>query len=121
MASILIVDDSGLSRRILRRILESGGHTVAEATDGMSALEQYFLSKPQVVLLDLTMSDMHGLEVLARLRELDPHARIIVATADVQRSTRERALKAGASGFLSKPFEQETVLAAVAKVLEGDA
>mgnify|MGYP000613300905 CR=1 FL=1 len=46
MASILIVDDSGLSRRILRRILESGGHTVAEATDGMSALEQYFLSKP---------------------------------------------------------------------------
>ncbi|GAB4411814.1 MAG: hypothetical protein Kow00106_06230 [Anaerolineae bacterium] len=121
MASILIVDDSGLSRRILRRILESGGHTVTEATDGMSALEQYVLTKPQVVLLDLTMSDMHGLEVLARLRDLDPHARIIVATADVQRSTQEMAMQAGASGFLSKPFEEQTVLAAVAGVLGGGA
>ena len=72
-------------------------------------------------MLDLTMSDMHGLEVLARLRELDPHAHIIVATADVQRSTREMALKAGASDFLSKPFEEETVLAAVARVLGGGA
>lgn len=121
MASILIVDDSSLSRRILSRILQNGGHTVSEAASGMAALEQYFLNKPQVVLLDLTMSDMHGLEVLARLRQLDPHARIIVATADVQRSTREMAMKAGASAFLSKPFEEVTVLTTVSSVLEESA
>ena len=55
MARILIVDDSALSRRMLRRILEGAGHEVIEAEDGMVAIEKYFLNKPDVVLLDLIM------------------------------------------------------------------
>src|SRR5262245_4197436 len=68
---ILVVDDSALSRRRLRQILEAAGYEVAEADDGLSALERYFIDKPDVVLLDLVMKGMYGLEVLAKLRELD--------------------------------------------------
>ena len=58
MAKVLVVDDSGMSRRTLRRILEPAGHQVAEAEDGMAALERYFLDRPDVVLLDMTMNGM---------------------------------------------------------------
>ena len=68
---VLVVDDSALSRRTLRQILEPAGYDVAEAEDGLSALERYFLDKPDVVLLDLVMKGMYGLEVLTKLRELD--------------------------------------------------
>ena len=119
MANILIIDDSALSRRILRRILEAAGHHVREANDGMVALEQYLLDQPDLVLLDMTMRGMHGLDVLGKLRELDPRARVIVATADIQRSTRELVDAAGGSGFVSKPFETERILSAVTTVLGG--
>jgi two-component system chemotaxis response regulator CheY len=119
MANILVVDDSALSRRILRRILEAAGHTVREADDGMLALEQYLLDQPDLVLLDMTMRGMHGLDVLGKLRELDSHVRVIVASADIQRSTRELVDAAGGSGFVSKPFEAERLLSAVTTVLSG--
>ena len=67
-ARVLIVDDSALARRSSRRVLESAGYEVIEAEDGMSALEQYFVGKPALVILDLVMKGMYGLEVLARLR-----------------------------------------------------
>lgn len=117
MANIMLVDDSAMSRRILRRILEAAGHQILEADDGMVALEQYLLERPDLVLLDMTMRGMHGLDVLGKLRELDPQACVIVATADIQRSTRELVESAGGSGFVSKPFEAERVLGAVNAVL----
>ena len=81
---LLLVDDSGLARRSMRAILEPAGFDVVEAEDGMAALERYFLDKPDLVILDLVMKGMYGLEVLAKLRELDPEARVIVVSADVQ-------------------------------------
>ena len=113
MANILIVDDSSLSRRISRRILEDAGHAVAEAVDGLSALERYALDKPDLVLLDVTMAEMDGLEVLRQLRGMDPAARVVMATADVQASTRALAEAGGAVGFIGKPLTSETVRAAV--------
>src|SRR4029079_4101254 len=83
VAKVLIVDDSAMSRRILRSILEGGGHNVIEAEDGMVALEKYFLDKPHIVLLDLIMKGMVGMEVLEKLREMDGNARVIVASADI--------------------------------------
>jgi two-component system, chemotaxis family, chemotaxis protein CheY len=117
MAKILIVDDSNLSRRTLRVILENAGHKVVEASEGMIALELYFLEKPDLVLLDLVMSGMDGMEVLARLREMDKDARIIVATADIQTSTREIVKAAGALDFVSKPFTSDPLLKAINAVL----
>ena len=121
MATILVVDDSGLSRKTSRRILETGGHQVREVADGMSALEQYTLDQPDLVLLDVTMADMNGLEVLRQLRAIDPAARVVMATADVQSSTRELALAGGAVGFVTKPLNSDVLLAAVAAAIEGAA
>jgi len=118
MAKVMIIDDSALSRKMMRAILEGAGHQVLEASDGMSGIEQYFLEKPDVVTLDLTMKGMHGLEVLEKLRAMDPKAKVLVASADIQRSTQELALKGGAAGFLTKPLAQDTVLTAVNKALE---
>jgi two-component system, chemotaxis family, chemotaxis protein CheY len=115
---ILIVDDSALSRRTLRRILESTGYEVVEADDGMTALELYFLEKPRLVLLDLVMTGMYGIDVLVKLREMDQEACVIVASADIQSSTRKMVDDAGALGFINKPFVTEQVIAAVEKALE---
>ena len=114
---ILIVDDSALSRRTLRRILETGGYEVVEADDGMTALEIYFLEKPSLVLLDLVMKGMYGLDVLVKLREMDPKAMVVVASADIQSSTRTMVDEAGALAFINKPFVSEQVLAAVETAL----
>jgi two-component system chemotaxis response regulator CheY len=114
---ILIVDDSGLARRRARGILEGAGFDVIEAEDGMAALERYFVDKPDVVLLDLVMKGMYGLEVLQRLRELDPAARVIVVSADVQTSSHELVAQGGAAGFLVKPVDANEVLTLVRSTL----
>jgi two-component system chemotaxis response regulator CheY len=116
-SKILIVDDSALSRRTLRRILETAGYDVVEAEDGMIALERYFLEKPDVVLLDLVMKGMYGLDVLVKIREMDPNALVVVASADIQSSTRKMVDDAGALGFINKPFISEQVIAGVKAAL----
>ena len=118
---IMVVDDSALSRRTLRRILEGAGYRVVEAEEGMAALELYFIEKPDLVLLDLVMKGMYGLDVLAKLREMDAGARVIVASADIQTSTRALVEEAGAIDFINKPFSTEDVLGAVNTVFGGEA
>ncbi len=119
MAKILIVDDSAMSRRILRSILEGAGHNVIEAEDGMLALEKYYLDKPDIVLLDLIMKGMLGMEVLRKIRMMDERARVIVATADIQTSTKAMTDAEGAAAFVTKPFVGERILETVNAVLEG--
>jgi two-component system chemotaxis response regulator CheY len=114
---VLVVDDSGLARRRARSILESAGFEVVEAEDGMAALERYFVEKPDVVLLDLVMKGMYGLEVLERLRQMDPGARVIVVSADVQTSSHELVAQGGAAGFLVKPVDANEVLTLVRSTL----
>jgi two-component system, chemotaxis family, chemotaxis protein CheY len=116
-AKILLVDDSGLARRSVRHILEPAGYEVVEAEDGMSALERYFLEKPDLVLLDLVMRGMPGLDVLKKLQEMDANARVVVVSADIQDSSREMAENGGASGFVTKPVDRVQILKVVADVL----
>jgi two-component system chemotaxis response regulator CheY len=118
-AKILLVDDSGLARRAMRQMLESADYDVAEAEEGLTALERYFLEKPDLVLLDLVMKGMNGLDVLKKLLQLDAAVRVIVVSADVQDSSREMAVSGGASGFITKPVARAELLTAVAKALEG--
>ena len=75
------MDDSALARRSVRQILTSAGYDVVEAEDGMVALERYFIERPDLVLLDLVMRGMYGLDILTKLRGLDPSARIVVVSA----------------------------------------
>jgi two-component system, chemotaxis family, chemotaxis protein CheY len=121
MATILIADDSAFTRRTHRRILESEGHVVHEASSGMATLESFAVNRPDLVLLDLTMEDMGGLDVLAQLREMESEARVVVISADVQRSTGQLVAEAGALRFLGKPVSAESLLATVRDVLAGTA
>jgi two-component system chemotaxis response regulator CheY len=116
-AKILLVDDSGLARRSVRHILEPAGYEIVEAEDGMSALERYFLEKPDLVLLDLVMRGMPGLDVLKKLQELDAGARVVVVSADIQASSKEMAENGGASGFVTKPVDRAEILTVIANVL----
>ena len=115
---VLVIDDSALARRNARHILESSGYDVIEAHDGISGLERYFVDRPDLVLLDLVMNGMYGLEVLDKLREMDPTARVIVVSADIQKPSRELAATAGARNFVTKPLDKGHLLDAVADALD---
>lgn len=117
MAKMLIVDDSNLSRRTLRSILEPEGHQILEAKDGIAAIEQYFLDKPDLVLLDLVMPELDGFGVLEKLREMDAQARIVIVSADIQTLTKEATAAAGAKAFINKPLSAVEVLTVVNQVL----
>ncbi len=119
MSKVLIVDDSGVARRRARGILEAAGYEVVEAQDGIAALESYVVAKPDIVLLDLVMKGMYGLDVLLKLRELDAAARVIVVSADIQSSSYALANEAGAAGFLTKPLDEAAILALVSTTLAG--
>lgn len=121
MATVMIVDDSGYTRRTHRRILESAGHTVLEADTGMAAIESYVMNRPDLVLLDLTMTDMSGLEVLEKLREINADARVVVVSADVQRSTAALVADSGAMRFLGKPVAAAALLDTVRELLQDQA
>jgi two-component system chemotaxis response regulator CheY len=118
-AKVLIVDDSSLARRTVRPIIEELGHTVEEASDGAQAIERYFLNRHDLVILDMVMTGMYGLEVLAKLQEMNPHVRVIVATADIQKSTIEQVRSAGAAAFINKPINRQQLSQAVETVLAG--
>lgn len=117
--TILVVDDQDLVRRSLFRILKRAGHEVWMAADGVEAIEMYAKAPkaPDVVLLDLDMPRLSGLETLGRLRGIDPGARVIVISGYHDESRRKELLGAGAIAFLPKPIEsselREMVLAAL--------
>jgi two-component system chemotaxis response regulator CheY len=117
VAVILVVDDSAYARRLMRKNLEAAAHEVVEADGGMAAIESYFLRRPDVVLLDLTMEDLSGLEVLRKLREMDANARVIVVSADVQSSTEDLVREAGADSFLGKPVATDQLLSAISAAI----
>jgi two-component system chemotaxis response regulator CheY len=115
----MIVDDSGYARRVHRAILENAGHTVIEASTGTGAIETFTLDRPDVVLLDLSMEVIGGTDVLRTIREIDPAARVIVVSADVQKSTEQAVMTAGASKFVPKPANAPQLVAAVAELAGG--
>ena len=118
-AKILIVDDSSLARRTMRQLLEELGHTVEDASDGATALEKFFISPPDLVVLDLVMTGMYGVDVLTKMRELNPAAKVIIATADVQQSTADQVRAAGAKGILNKPVTREKLKSILDRLLGG--
>lgn len=116
MKRVLIVDDEAAIRRFLRPALEESGLSVIEATTGRSALELAVAKKPDVVLLDLTLPDQDGLDVLKRLREWTS-APVIVVSARGEESDKIAGLDLGADDYLTKPFGVEELLARIRAAL----
>jgi CheY-like chemotaxis protein len=104
--TVLYIEDNFHNRRIVRKLLKSRGITLLEAEDGVTGLEMVRESKPPLVLLDISLPGMDGLQVLARIRE-DEELRetpVIALTASAMRGDRERFLAAGCDDYLSKPI-----------------
>jgi two-component system, chemotaxis family, chemotaxis protein CheY len=118
-AKILIVDDSALARRMTRQLLEQLGYAVEEAVDGPEGLERYVINRHDLVLLDMVMHGMYGLDVLAKFREINPKLPVIVVTADIQKSTREAAQAGGAAAVVNKPVDKEELTRVLETVLGG--
>jgi CheY-like chemotaxis protein len=99
---ILVVDDSPTARAMISRII-GGSYSVETASSGSEALEAIQASPPDLILLDLLMPGMDGLEVLARLRDRASRVPVLVLSADIQSSTRQKALELGALDLINKP------------------
>lgn len=111
MKSCLIVDDSRVVRKVARRIAEDLGFSCAEAEDGQKAFENCKTAIPDVILLDWNMPVMSGIEFLEKLRALDGggHAKVIFCTTENDAGHIRRALEAGASEYIMKPFDREII------------
>jgi CheY-like chemotaxis protein len=118
MSRVLVAEDELDIRSLARLLLELAGHHVLEAEDGDSALELLSAEREvDVVLLDLRLPGRDGWEVMSELRSngrLNNGLRVVVFSAQIEPKDYERAEKEGASGYLSKPFSEDDLLAAVA-------
>ena len=120
MARILVCDDSAFMRMMLKRVLIDNGHeVVGEAGDGMEAVQLYRQHKPDLITMDITMPKMDGIQAVTHIHEENPLVRIVMVTALGQRSIITDAIKAGASDFIVKPFDNIQVIETIKKVLEG--
>ena len=105
--TVLYIEDNFHNRRIVRKILQSRGYTVVEAEDGLSGLEMVHALRPPLILLDIGLPGMGGLEVVGRIKA-DVELRdtpVIALTASAMRGDRERFLAAGCDDYLSKPIQ----------------
>ncbi|HCY86424.1 MAG TPA: response regulator [Desulfobacteraceae bacterium] len=117
MAKLLLIDDSWLTRRGLSGMVSDMGHTVIEAENGKVGLEMVKNENPDCILLDLLMPEMDGYEVLTRLAASKNQIPVLVCTADIQNTARQKCLALGAAGFLNKPPKEEELKGLITKVL----
>ncbi|HEY4243315.1 MAG TPA: sigma-54 dependent transcriptional regulator [Kofleriaceae bacterium] len=118
MTRILVVDDDAASRRLIEAIFRATDIHVTTAPDGPSALAMFRDVAPDVVLLDLQMPVMDGLEVLEKLREIDDALPIVMLTAERDVKTAVRAIQRGAFDFLGKPVDQDELMMVVKRAAE---
>ena len=118
MAKILTVDDAAFMRKVIKDTLSKGGYTdLHEAEDSAMAVEKYNELKPNLVLMDITMPNMDGLEALKAIRAADPNANVVMCSAMGQETMVIDAIRSGAKDFIVKPFKPERVLKTVTSIV----
>jgi two-component system chemotaxis response regulator CheY len=119
MATILTVDDSPSIRQMIKIVLGPGGHSVIEAGDGAQGLEKARSSRPDLVITDLNMPVMNGIELIKALRALPALAGlpIVFLTTESSDAVKQQAKAAGATGWITKPFKPEQLLTVVGKLV----
>lgn len=116
--NILICDDAAFMRMMIKDILTKNGYTVAgEAENGLKAVEKYAEVKPDLVLMDITMPEMDGIQALKKIKEMDAGASVIMCSAMGQQAMVIESIQSGAKDFIVKPFQADRVLEAVRKVV----
>ena len=115
--NILICDDAAFMRMMIKDILTKNGYNIAgEAENGQKA-EKYAELKPDLVLMDITMPEMDGIEALKRIKAADPSASVIMCSAMGQQAMVIESIQSGAKDFIVKPFQADRVIEAVQKVV----
>ncbi len=118
MAKILLVDDAAFMRMMVKDTLTKNGYTdLDEAADGAQAVAKYDEIHPDLVIMDITMPNMDGLEALKTIRAKDPNATIVMCSAMGQEAMVIEAIKSGAKDFIVKPFKPERILKTVTSIL----
>lgn len=119
-ARVLLVDDAQVVRLMLKRIFTEAGYEIAgEAVSGAQAVERYRELMPDLVMMDITMPEMKGIEAVKEIITLDPNAKIIMCSSIGSKAKVIEAVEAGAKNYILKPFEAQKVLDVVAAVLNG--
>ena len=116
--NILVCDAAAFMRMMIKDIRTKNGYNVAgEAENGLKAVEKYNEVKPDLVLMDITMPEMDGIQALKKIKASDPGAMVIMCSAMGQQAMVIESIQAGAKDFIVKPFQAERVLEAVKKVV----
>lgn len=118
MAKILLVDDSRFQRNFMSKMLTGMGHEVVTAENGKLGLEMADSERPDLIITDILMPVMGGIELLHRLKEQNSQIPALVASADIQETTRAECLELGAIAFLTKPIKPIGIETAIAKALD---
>jgi two-component system, NtrC family, sensor kinase len=118
MSKILLIDDEEANVRVLAMSLRSDGHEVVSALSGEEGLEVFFREAPELVLTDIKMPGMDGIEVLQRIKERKPEAEVIIITGHGDIDNAIEALKFGASDFINKPIRDEVLAVAIQRAQE---
>lgn len=118
-SKILLVDDSHINREYLRLLLEENDFEISEADSGAAALDYLQASKPDLMILDLTMPNIDGLDTLRRVRNRGFEFPIVIFTSSYKEGTREECLKAGANEVVNKPSKPHNLLLVINKLLSG--
>lgn len=115
---ILLVDDAAFMRMTIKNCLTKAGYTnLLEAADGMLACEAYKNEKPDLVIMDITMPNMDGIQALQAIKSLDPNAKVVMCSAMGQEAMVVEAIQLGALDFIVKPFKPDRILQTVTKIL----
>ena len=114
--TVLVADDNDVAQRLCRRVLEKAGYNVLIAPDGLQAVEVALSQRPNMILMDVAMPGIDGIEAMRRIKAEIPNQPIVIASAHSMASDRERFLAAGADDILSKPFRLADLVAIVAKL-----
>ena len=116
--NILICDDAAFMRMMIKDILTKNGYTiVGEAENGQKAVEKYNETKPDLVMMDITMPEMDGIQALKKIKATDPNAAIIMCSAMGQQAMVIESIQSGAKDFIVKPFQPDRVMEAVKKAI----
>ena len=116
--NILICDDTAFMRMMIKDILTKNGYNVAgEAENGKVAVEKYTELKPDLVMMDITMPEMDGIQALKKIKENDPAATVIMCSAMGQQAMVIESIQSGAKDFIVKPFQADRVIEAVKKAV----
>lgn len=116
--NILICDDAAFMRMMIKDILTKNGYeVVGEAANGAEGVEKYSQLKPDLVMMDITMPEMNGIDALKKIKESDSNANVIMCSAMGQQAMVIESIQAGAKDFIVKPFQVERVIEAVQKAI----